>query len=405
MICSRCIYDSHIPYISFDGEGICNYCREHDRLEAEYPTGEVGRKILQELVQKIRLSGKKKKYDVVVGVSGGTDSSYLVSLAKDLDLRPLAVHFDNTWNSTIAVENIQNVLKKLNVDLFTHVVDNREYNDLLKSFLMASVPDIDTPSDIGLATTHYLAAKKFGIKYIFEGHSFRTEGISPHGWFYMDARYIASVHRLFGTVPMRTFPNLLMSRWLKWTAIDGIKKIRPLYYLDYNKESTKELLTTQFGWKWYGGHHMENRTAYFTNNYYLPLKFNIDLRYSEFSALVRSGQMTRGEALEKIKQPKPFDESILTEVKKRLSLTDEEFKRIINLPRKTYRDYQTYKETFERLRLFFWLMQKFDLVPKSFYLKYTKRYDETPVLQSKQVVTPCQTLSEEELPIEKGHDL
>jgi len=376
MICTRCIYDDTIPYIHFDEQGICSYCRQAEQLDIEYPTGEEGKAYLYSLADKIRQAGKGKKYDVVIGVSGGTDSSYLLHLSKELGLRPLAAHFDNTWNSLIAVENIRNVLGKLNVDLFTYVVDNREYNDLFRSFFKASVPDIDTPSDIGLATTHYLAANKYKIKYIFEGHSFRTEGISPHGWFYMDAKYIETIHRKYGTVPMKTFPNLWMTKWLYWAGLKGIKKIRPLYYVDYNKETAKQFLAKSFGWKWYGGHHMENRTAYFTNNYYLPKKFGYDLRYSEYSALIRSGQLSREDALEKIKNPKEIDFSIVDEIKKRLGFTDTEFDRLMHLPPKTYRDYKTYKHTFERMRMLFWIMYKMNLVPKSFYLKYTKKYSE-----------------------------
>lgn len=375
MICTRCIYDDSIPYITFDADGVCNYCRQHDQLEQEYPIGEEGWTRLRQLAEKIKQSGKGKKYDVVIGVSGGCDSSYMVHLAKELGLRPLAAHFDNTWNSKTAVENIHNVLKKLDVDLFTHVVDNREYCDIFRSFFLASVPDIDTPSDIGLATTHYLAAEKFGIQYILEGHNFRTEGISPHGWFYMDARYIQTVHQQFGQLPMKTFPNLWMTRWLKWSAINRIKKVRPLYYIDHNKEKAKKFLSEELGWKWYGGHHMENRTAYFTNNYWLPQKFGIDLRYCEYSALIRAGQMTRDEALVKIREPKPFDPGILEEIKKRLNFTDEQFEQIMMAPNKSYRDYQTYKQRFETMRPLFWLMYKIDMVPKSFYLKYTRRYE------------------------------
>ena len=227
-----------------------------------------------------------------------------------------------------------------------------------------------------MAAVLNMAAEQHGVRYILEGHSFRTEGISPHGWFYMDAKYIETVHKQFGSVPMKTFPNLWLMRWLRWTALSGIKKIRPLYYLDYNKEETKRHLSDEYGWNWYGGHHMENRTAYFTNNYYLPRKFGIDLRYSEYSALVRSGQLGRGEALQKIAEPKPFDEGILTEILKRLEISDAEFQRLMALPRKTYRDYRTYKETFERLRPLFWMMYKLELVPKSFYLKYTRKYED-----------------------------
>jgi N-acetyl sugar amidotransferase len=376
MICARCIYDDHIPYISFDGEGVCSYCRQHEQLDREYPTGEQGMAILRGLADEIRKAGKRKKYDVVIGVSGGCDSSYVCHLAKEeLGLRPLAAHFDNTWNSRIAVENLQNVLGKLEIDLFTHVVDNKEFCDLVRSFLRASVPDIDIPSDIALATTHYLAARKFGIGYIFEGHSFRTEGISPHGWFYMDGKYIESVHDEFGTVPMKTFPNLRLMRWLKWVCVNRIKKIRPLYYVDYDKERVKELLSDRYGWQWYGGHHMENRTAYFANNYYLPRKFEIDLRFCEFSALVRAGRMTRDRALQDIAQEKKCDPSLMEEFIKRLDLGGGEFDRLMALPKKSFRDYRTYKKTFERLRWLFWLAYKMDLVPKSFYLKFTRKYD------------------------------
>lgn len=376
MVCTRCIYDDNIPYITFDTNGVCNYCQQYDQMEKEYPIGEEGQKKLEELAVKIKRSGKGKKYDVVVGVSGGCDSSYMVYLAKELGLRPLAAHYDNTWNSKTAVENIQNVLGKLNVDLFTHVVDNREICDIFKSFMKASVPEVDTASDIGLATTHYLAARKFGIKYIFEGHSFRTEGISPHGWVYMDAKYIQTVQKMYGTYKIKTFPNLWLFRWLKWITLDGIKKIRPLYYVSYDKEKVKKFLTEEFGWKWYGGHHMENRTAYFVNNYWYPKKFNIDLRLPELSALVRVGQMTREEALEKLKEPMPFDESILAEFKKRLNFSDKEFDEIMASPNRTYREFTTYKKTFERLRWLFWILYKADLVPKSFYMKFTRKYDD-----------------------------
>lgn len=373
-ICKICIYDETIPAISFDAEGVCNYCRQSEQMQEEYPTGEAGKKKLEEMVAEIKKSGKGKPYDVVIGVSGGCDSSYMLHLAKkEYGLRPLAVHFDNTWNSTIAVENIQVVLEKLDIDLYTHVVDNREICDLMKSFLKASVPELDTPTDLALAVTHYMAAEKYGIKYIWEGHSFRTEGISPIGWFYMDAKYVQSIQSQFGEMPIKSLPMFWMRKWFKWMLVDGIKKLRPLYYLDYDKTKVKEFLQEEYGWQWYGGHHMENRTAYFVNNYYLPNKFGIDLRYCEFSALVRSGQMSRDEALEKIHQPKPFDEEILEEYKKRLRISDEEFEEIMNQKPKSFRDYKTYKETFVKMRPLFYMLYKANFVPRSFYDKFTRK--------------------------------
>lgn len=370
-ICSRCIYDTHIPYISFDTAGICNYCRQYEQMEVEYPTGKEGRRILESFVEQVKKDGKGKPYDVVIGVSGGCDSSYMLHFAKkEFGLRVLASHFDNTYNSRIAVENIDIVLDKLDIDLYTHVVDNEEYQRIYKSFFLASVPEIDTPTDISLASVHYMAAEKYGIKHIWEGHSFRTEGISPPGWFYMDAQYVQTIHSKFGDGKIESLPVLWMSKWLKWMVIDKIKKFRPLYYMDYDKQKTKEFLAKEYGWQWYGGHHMENRSAYFVNNYYLPRKFKIDLRYSEFSALVRSQQLSREEALVKIKEPKPFDPDILEEIKKRTGISDAEFEAIMNAKPLHFTNYKTYKKTFEKLRLFFYFLYKTGYVTKSFYTKY-----------------------------------
>jgi len=371
-VCKRCIYNEKTPGISFDSEGICNYCRQHEQLDREYPTGDEGWKRLIAIAEKIKHDQRKKEFDCVIGVSGGCDSSYLCYLAKEkLGLRPVAAHFDNTWNSKISVENIQRVLKKLDIPLYTYVMDNDEFSDLALSFLKASVPEIDSLTDIALTTTLYMAADKYDAKYIFNGHSFRTEGMTPLGWFYFDGKYIQSVHKQYGTVKMDRFPNLWLSKWMKWLLKD-IKRLRPLYYIDYHKEDVMKFLVKELDWQWYGGHHMENRYTIFCDNYILPRKFGIDFRYVEFSALIRSGQMTRDEALEKIQKPYEFDESILVEVKKRLSIGDEEFDRLIAQPKRTYHDFKTYHQTFRRMRPFFWLMYKMNRIPKSFYLKYTK---------------------------------
>jgi len=371
--CTRCLYDDNTPSISFNETGVCNYCKIHDDMNAEYPIGKEGENKLRKLAERIRHDGRRRKYDVVVGVSGGCDSSYMLYKAKELGLRPLAAHFDNTWNSAIATQNIHHVLKALDIDLFTYVVDNEEYDDLYRSFLRAGVPDIDTPTDIALATTLYMAAAKHGIKYIFEGHSFRSEGIAPIGWIYMDGKYIQSVHKAFGTRKLKTFPNLWMSSFLNWSVVKQIKRIRPLYYMDYQKEEAKEFMTRELGWKWYGGHHLENRFTQFLHSYFLPRRFNVDFRVQGYSALVRAGQMTRAEGRALLRQPQSCDPEIIQYLKKRLRLSDEEFEALMTQPMKTYRDYTTYKRTFERLRPFFWVLYRLDLVPKSFYIKYTSK--------------------------------
>jgi N-acetyl sugar amidotransferase len=369
--CNHCIYHSDIPKITFNTEGICNYCEQYDSMNSQYPTGEAGRKIINAYVEIMKKDGMGKPYDVVIGVSGGCDSSYMLHLAKNVyGLRVLAVHFDNTYNSKIAVENIKTIIDKLNIDLFTYVVDNSEFEAIQRSLLKASVPEFEAATDLALATTHYMACEKYGVKHIWEGHSFRTEGVSPPGWFYMDAKYIKSIHKKFGDGKIKSTPLLWLSKWIKWMVLNKIKKFRPLYYMDYNKDETKKFLTKEYGWQWYGGHHMENRTAYFINNYYLPVKFGIDLRWCEYSALVRSGQMSRDEALQKIKEPKPFVKDLLTEIKTRLSYDDKQWDGIMNTPNKHYTDYPTYKRTFERLRPFFFLLYKKGYVTRSFYDKF-----------------------------------
>ncbi|HAS6349106.1 TPA: N-acetyl sugar amidotransferase [Vibrio vulnificus] len=371
-ICQRCIYDETVPNTTFDSEGVCNYCRQIEELEAQFPNDERGEKELQKLVDEMKAAGKGKKYDALIGVSGGCDSSYLMHLmTKKYGLRLLAVHFDNTWNSTIATENIHAVTDKLGIDLYTHVVDSKEFDDIVLSFLKAGVRDIECPTDIGLATTMNMAAEKYGIKYKIDGHSFRTEGSAPMGWIYMDAKYIQSVHKEYGTVPMKTFPNLWLSKQLKWMVFNQIKSVRPLYFLEYDKEAAKEMLTRDYGWTWYGGHHLENRTAAFFHSYFFPKRWNSDFRIVGYSAYCRDGRMTREEALELMKEDPHIEDGLLEYYKKRLNLSDEEFEKLMTQPKKYYTDFKNYKKTFERMRPFFYVMAKAGLIPWSFYIKYT----------------------------------
>jgi len=373
-ICTRCIYDERIPKIYFDKEGVCNYCHMIDDFKEQYKTGTPeGKNTLLTIIDQIKKQGKNKKYDCVIGVSGGTDSSYLVVKAKEWGLRPLAVHYDNTWNTSIATENIRKVLGRLNVDLYTYVINNKEEDDLIKAFLKASVPDLDCATDIALAEILYRAANKFKVKYIFEGHSFTTEGISPLGTLYMDGKYIKSVHKIFGELPMNTYPNMDFWTFMKWILFKRIKKIRPLWYIKYSKQEAQKHLEEKYGWQYYGGHHLENRITAFHHSYYTPTKFGIDNRNNSLSASVREGLITRNEALRQYNEPPYIEPGLIDYFKKRLELDNEEFEKIMNLPKKTYRDYPTYKKRFEKLRPFFYFLAKANLVPMSFYIKYTSK--------------------------------
>lgn len=370
-ICTKCIYDSSLANITFDEKGICNYCKMIDDLSEQYGTGkEKGKQIFEEYISKIKAEGKGKKYDIIIGLSGGTDSSYMLVLAKQYGLRPLAVHYDNTWNSAIATENIRKVTSKLNIDLYTHVVNNKESDDIFKSFFLASVPEIDGPTDIALAEVMYRAASKYKVKYVFEGHSFIAEGVSPLSKAYIDGGYISDVHRKYGSIPMKTFPNMSFNKFLYWTIFKRIRKIRPFWYLDYSKENAREYLEKEFDWKYYGGHHLENRMTAFHHSYYTPNKFGLDQRNNTLSALVRNNKISREAAIDLYSQPPHLEDDLIQYFKKRMNIDDSEFERIMNLPTKNYRDFRTYKTKFEKYRPLFFILAKTNLVPMSFYLKY-----------------------------------
>jgi len=369
MRCSRCVMDDSIPGIEFDSFGECNYCKQHDVMCEKCPTGPAGAFFLDDLVDKIRKSGKNKPYDCVVGISGGCDSSYLLDLAVQNGLRPLAVHCDNGWNTDIAEHNMKVVLEELGVGCMRFRCDLNEYDDITRAFLRAGVPELDAPVDVALAVCAYRAAEMYGIKYILNGHSFRTEGVTPPGWFYFDGKYVDEVS---GGI-LKTFPNLWLRDWLWWTLVKRIKHVRPLYYLDYDKEGAKQYLAKRFGWRWYGGHHKENTLTEFCDDYYLYHKFGIDLRLVEYSALVRSGQMDRDDALKTIRSYPAFGSATKQTVLHRLGVGSAEFGcDIMDRPPLDHTDYKTYRPWFKRLRPLFWLMAKLDLVPQTFYDKYTK---------------------------------
>lgn len=373
-MCRRCIITSDVPRAGLEGSDVCFYCELHDSLDAQYPIGEASSAALRAFAGRIKREARANgsAYDCILGVSGGTDSSYLAHVLVQLGVRPLAVHFDNTWNSPTATANIYAVLDRLGIDLETYVVDNTEYDDIYRSFMLAGVKDIEAPTDIGFMGVLYRAAERHGIKHIVEGHSFRTEGISPMGWLYMDGGYIEDIHRTYGTVPMKTFPNIRFRDFLRWSTWDAIERTRPLYWIDYRKEEAKQFLAEEYGWQWYGGHHLENRFTAFYHTYFLPKRWGINFRQIELSALVRSGQLDRDAAIEQFLAPRQGDPELIAMVKKRLHFSDEEFDEVMEMPRRTYREFATYKRRFERLRPLFWVLWRLNRVPKSFYEKFCK---------------------------------
>jgi hypothetical protein len=294
--------------------------------------------------------------------------------AVKLGLRPLAVHFDNGWNSDIAVQNIAKACKKLNVDLHTIVADWEEFKDLQLSFLKASTPDADVPTDYAIYSVLYHMASRENIKFILNGHSFRTEGTSPVSWTYMDPLYVRAVHKKFGKIKrFRSFPHLTLPKLQYYIWIKGIREIRLLEFIDYKKKDVDQILADELGWQYYGGHHHENLYTRFFQSYYLPKKFNIDKRKVELSALVRSGQMTREEALKEIADsPYIYDEKTVEYAYKKLGISREEFDEIMNLPVRSYHDYPTIMPLIKASRGLIKVAAGFRLIPQILYLKYAK---------------------------------
>lgn len=352
-ICTRCIIDDTVPGVEFDNDGVCNYCNDYNVLDEKFPRNAATEKRLKNVIKEIQNSGKKNKCDCVIGVSGGMDSSYMLYMAVKLGLRPLAVHFDNGWNTEQSISNLKKAVEKLKVDLWTYVVDREEFKDLQISFLKASVPDAEIPTDIAIKSVLYRAAVKHGIKYVlYGGSNFRTEGKMPVEWTYMDGRYINDVQSKFGTVKLNTFPNLTIFDILYFTYIKRIKIIRILDYLDFEFNNVLKLLKSELDWEYYGGKHYESTFTKFLQSYILPVKFGIDKRQVHYSALIRSGQISREEALNRMKKP-PYDENRISQDKeyvcKKLDITESEFEELMNLPVKSYRDYKTYSSITQSL--------------------------------------------------------
>lgn len=371
VICSRCLYDTTIPSIRFDENGVCQFCKIHDEMEKLYPLGEEGDRRLAAIVDDVRRRGRGKPYDCVVGLSGGTDSTYTLLKAVELGLRPLAVHFDNGWNSEIAVRNIENATNRLKVDLYTHVVDWEDFKQLQISFLKASVSDAEIPTDMAIhAVLHQVAARE-GLKYILLGHSFRAEGIVPKEWTYFEGRYIKSVHKRFAGSRRTGVPELSPWDLFRFMILGRITVVPVLNYMDYGKKEAQQAIAEAVGWEDYGGHHHESLYTKFFQSYLLPVKFGIDKRKLSLSARVRSGKMDRDEALAVIRaNPYPSQPELVEYALEKLGLTSREFDAIMAEPPKSFHDYPTYYPLMKAMKGPLTLGHRVGLVPSILYYKY-----------------------------------
>jgi N-acetyl sugar amidotransferase len=366
--------------IWFDKEGICSYCKLHDKIAADYPNGEEGWKKLQKIIDKMKEHGRGSKYDCILGLSGGRDSTYSLYKLKQWGLRPLAVYFHDGFSNPIAGENIKKATTRLGVDLRTMTSDWRESKDIKLSFLKASTPDLDQPTDLGVQAVLYGAATTEGVKYIINGHSFRTEGMAPLDWLYYDGKYLNAVQKQFGTIKLRSWkpkrPGFNLDTWQMayYTFLKQIRVLNILYYLDYKRTDADKILTEELDWKSPGAHY--NDDLYQSLVFYVHrVKFGIDKRKFNYSGLIRSGQMTREVALKRlsgtyiIEDPKVIDLCI-----KRLGITNEELEEFISRPVKTFRDYPSSFNLIKKCKLPIKIVCKMGLLPNSIYHKYFNSY-------------------------------
>lgn len=351
-ICTRCVMDSTDPNIVFDEAGVCNYCTDWlERIRTETYLDDPVRNI-NTLVKRIREMGKGREFDCIIGVSGGVDSTYVAWLVKHYGLRPLAVHLDNGWNSELAVDNITRALTKLGIELYTHVIDWDEFRDLQMSFFRASVTNIEIATDHGINAILQRMAAKHGVKYIINGGNIRGEGIYPKswGWYNLDLRHLRAIHRRFGTIPLRTFPQISLARFSWNTFVLGIRSTPILNYVDYNRPKAEQLLKDELGWRPYGGKHYESVFTRFFQGYILPRKFHVDKRRPHLATLVAAGDVTRDYALEQLRRDPYADadfESDLEFCIKKLQFTRESFEQYMREPPRSHRDYPTNAWFFE----------------------------------------------------------
>ena len=366
-ICTNCVIDTSDPWVQFDSSGVCNHCNNY----YDYMTNVVGTKQeceqkLDMLVDYLKKAGRGKDYDCIMGLSGGVDSSYLSwYVVKELGLRPLIVHVDAGWNSELAVNNIQNLVERLDIDLHTLVIDWEEMKDLQKSFFRSGIANLDVPQDHAFVASLYKEASKYGIKDILNGGNMQTESILPESWGYdaNDARSLISIQKKFGTKKLKNYR--IYNQWhalFHYPLIKRMKTHRPLEWMEYTKEHAKSFLIKEMGWRDYGGKHYESTFTKFFQAHYLPEKFGYDKRKAHLASLVVSNQMKRQEAIEELKLPL-YDPVELEQDRiywcKKLDIDLDEFHRVMKEKPKFYSDYPNNSKRNALLRKYLKFAAKF----------------------------------------------
>jgi N-acetyl sugar amidotransferase len=348
LVCKRCIMDSiNDPDILINDDGVCNHCITFDFEFNKLPKGINKEKELESIIKKIKLKGVGRKYDCLLGVSGGVDSSYLAYLCSIYGLRPLIIHFDNGWNSELSVLNIQNLLDKLGFDFETLVINWDEFKDLQLSYFKAGVVDLEFPTDHAILASMFKIAKKHNIKFVLSGHNVVTEGTYlPKSWVHSKLDYLnlKDIHKQYGSIKLKTYPYLSFIKRLYNFYNSQFEYIQLLNFVDYNKFEVKKKLISELSWKDYGGKHFESIFTRFYQGYILPNKFNIDKRVFHYSCLVQSEQITREQAIKLLQEP-IYDINLLESDKKyvlkKLNFNEATFEDYMRAPIRKHNEFKS----------------------------------------------------------------
>lgn len=362
--CKQCILtEEDYPKIVLDDEGVCDICRVNEKKVAEVHALR-GKGALESLLARIK-SHKKGKYDCLIGICGGTDSSYMVHLAETWGLNPLLFHVDGGWNSEKAVLNIDRIVERSGFDFVTKVLPWHEMRDLQRAFIKANVLDIDLPFDNALVAEIFALARKHGIKYILYGYNNLTEGIMPENFthYKFDRRNLLHIHRLFGEKPLKHLKILGTFGLFYYTRYKKVEFAFPLNYLDYRKEEAKRTIESKYNWVDYGGKHYESVFTRFYQGYILPKKFGVDKRKSHLSMLICSKQMTREDALRELNAGGPYPDRIMERddmlfFLKKLQLTPAEFEEYIRTPGVSHRAYKSDLDYYDSVRPIYRFLKK-----------------------------------------------
>jgi N-acetyl sugar amidotransferase len=354
-ICRELVIDSSDTDAIFDAAGVSNHYHDfHANIAPHWQTGPEGSEHIERTVEAMKKSGKGRDFDSIIGLSGGADSSYMLhKMVTEYGLRPLVFHVDAGWNSEIAVHNINCMIDKLGLDLFTEVINWEEMRDFQLAMFKSGLPNIDIPQDIAFIGVLYQYAEKHGIEYILNGGNISTEAIGyPLQYFYYaDMTLTRAVLARHGTNPMRTYPfTTAFYRKVYLPFVKRIKMFKPLNFMPYVKHEAMQELNQAYGWKPYPQKHFESRFTRFFEGYWLPTRFGYDVRRSQFSSMILTGQMTRDEALAKLEQS-PYDEALIAQdfdyIATKLGIRSDELREYHQMPLKFYWDYPNRKAMFE----------------------------------------------------------